>query len=71
MIDRQIPDVTLKTRVRDDSIGGPNAFHWLDMSVREEFVGKKAVVFPLPGESKTAGVDAVYCIAVDDAFVTA
>ena len=52
MIDRQIPDVTFKTRVRDDSIGGPNAFHWLDMSVREEFVGKKAVVFPLPGESK-------------------
>lgn len=88
MIDRQIPDVTLKTRVRDDSIGGPNAFHWLDMSVREEFADKKVVVFSLPGaftptcsteqcpaderlsdEFKAAGVDAVYCIAVNDAFV--
>ena len=88
MIDRQIPDVTLKTRVRDDSIGGPNPFHWLDMSVREEFAGKKVVVFSLPGaftptcsteqcpaderlsdEFKAAGVDAVYCIAVNDAFV--
>src|SRR5687767_6601 len=26
MINRPVPDVTLKTRVRDESVGGPNPF---------------------------------------------
>jgi peroxiredoxin len=46
---RQIPDVTLKTRVRDESIGGPNPFRWQDLRLRDEFAGKKVVVFSLPG----------------------
>lgn len=49
MIDRQIPDVTLKTRVRDESIGGDNPFRWQDLAVRDEFAGKKVIVFSLPG----------------------
>jgi len=49
MLERQIPDVTLKTRVRDDSIGGDNPFRWQDFKVRDEFAGKKVVIFSLPG----------------------
>ncbi len=30
MIGRAIPDVTLKTRVRDESVDGPNPFRWQD-----------------------------------------
>jgi peroxiredoxin len=44
-----IPDVTLKTRVRDETIGGENPFKWQDLKVRDEFAGKRVVVFALPG----------------------
>ena len=49
MLGRTIPDVTLKTRIRDESIGGPNPFRWQDFNVRDEFAGKKVVIFSLPG----------------------
>jgi peroxiredoxin len=49
VIHSQIPEVTLKTRVRDESIGGDNPFRWQDLDVREEFAGKKVIVFSLPG----------------------
>lgn len=49
MLDRQIPEVTLKTRVRDESIGGDNPFRWEDFAVRDKFAGKKVVIFSLPG----------------------
>ncbi len=88
MLNRSIPDVTLKTRVRDDGIAGPNPFRWQDVSVRDAFAGKKIAVFSLPGaftptcsneqcpnyerlydQFKAAGVDDVYCVSVNDAFV--
>lgn len=49
MIERQIPDVVLKTRVRDESVGGDNPFRWQDLRVRDAFAGKKVVLFSLPG----------------------
>ncbi|AKM09843.1 peroxiredoxin [Croceicoccus naphthovorans] len=44
-----IPDVVLKTRVRDESIGGDNPFRWQDYPVRQEWAGKTVVIFSLPG----------------------
>ena len=49
MLGRSIPDVTLKTRVRDESVGGPNPFRWQDVRTADLFAGKRAVVFSLPG----------------------
>lgn len=45
----KVPDVTFKTRVRDESIEGPNPFRWEDRSTEDIFAGKKVIVFSLPG----------------------
>jgi thioredoxin-dependent peroxiredoxin len=44
-----VPEVTFKTRVRDESIGGDNPFRWQDVSTDEIFKGKRVVLFALPG----------------------
>ncbi|WP_425090875.1 peroxiredoxin [Tropicimonas sp. S265A] len=44
-----LPDVTFQTRVRDDSIDGPNPFRWQDMTTKDYFAGKRVVLFSLPG----------------------
>ena len=49
MLDRQVPDVTFKTRVRDESVGGDNPFRWADLTSREVFEGRRVVLFALPG----------------------
>jgi peroxiredoxin len=49
MLGRQIPDVTLKTRVRDESVGGPNPYRWQDRQTGELFGKGRVVVFALPG----------------------
>jgi len=83
-----VPQVVFKTRVRDESIEGPNPFRWQDTTTEDVFKGKKIVLFALPGaftptcssthlpgyetayeEFKTLGVDDVYCLSVNDAYV--
>ncbi len=44
-----VPAVVFKTRVRDDSIEGPNPFRWQDVNSYEYFGGKRVIVFSLPG----------------------
>ena len=44
-----VPNVTFKTRVRDESVEGPNPYRWVDKTTADIFAGKKVVVFSLPG----------------------
>lgn len=44
-----VPQVTFKTRVRNDALGGPNPFEWKDLTSDDVFKGKNVVVFSLPG----------------------
>jgi peroxiredoxin len=46
---RTVPNVTFKTRVRNDKIEGDNPFEWKDLTSEEIFKGKRVVVFSLPG----------------------
>ena len=83
-----VPNVVFKTRVRDESIEGPNPFRWEDKTSFDYFGGKRVVLFSLPGaftptcstyqlpgfeekyeEFKALGIDEIYCISVNDAFV--
>ena len=45
----KVPDVVFKTRVRDESVSGPNPYRWQDLTTQEIFGGKKVVIFSLPG----------------------
>ena len=44
-----IPNVTFKTRVRDESIEGPNPFRWEDVTSVDLWGKGRHVVFSLPG----------------------
>ena len=84
----EVPSVVFKTRVRDESVEGPNPFRWEDVESETIFSGKRIVLFALPGaftptcssthlprfeelydEFKANGIDEVYCLSVNDAFV--
>ncbi len=88
MINKKVPFVTFKTRVRDESIGGENPYRWEEVTSDDYFSGKKVVLFSLPGaftptcstyqlpdfeklydNFKEKGIDEIYCISVNDAFV--
>jgi len=45
----RVPDVTFKTRVRDETVEGPNPYRWQDRTTDEIFSGRRVVVFALPG----------------------
>ena len=45
----KVPNVTFHTRVRDESVGGPNPYRWQDMTSDDYFKGKRVVLFSLPG----------------------
>ena len=84
----RVPACTFKTRVRDESVEGPNPFRWEDKTSDDYFKGKKVVLFSLPGaftptcstyqlpdfeklfdEFQAEGIDEIYCVSVNDAFV--
>mgnify|MGYP000704677565 CR=1 FL=1 len=88
MFGRKVPSVTFRTRVRDESIEGPNPFRWENKTTDDYFKGKRVVLFSLPGaftptcstyqlpdfeklydDFKAKGIDEIYCISVNDAFV--
>jgi len=46
---QRVPQVTFKTRVRDESIGGDNPFRWQDVTTDDIFENKRVVIFSLPG----------------------
>jgi len=83
-----LPECNFRTRVRDESVGGPNPYRWEDLTTDDYFKGKRVVLFALPGaftptcstfqlpgyEQKfeafqKTGIDAIYCLSVNDAFV--
>jgi len=45
----KVPEVVFKTRVRDESVEGPNPFRWQNVASDDVFSGKRIVVFALPG----------------------
>jgi peroxiredoxin len=79
-IGNSVPQVTFKTRVRDESIGGDNPFRWQDVTTDDIFANKKVVVFSLPGAftptcstMQVPGFEAAYeefrAQGVDDIYV--
>jgi thioredoxin-dependent peroxiredoxin len=46
---RRLPDITFKTRVRDETIVGSNPYRWRDVTTADVFAGRRVVVFSLPG----------------------
>ena len=88
MLNREVPDVIFKTRVRDESISGSNPYRWEERNSNSYFSNKRVILFSLPGaftpicstfqlpdydklyvDFKKKGIDDIYCMAVNDAFV--
>lgn len=44
-----LPNVVFRTRVRDESVGGPNPYRWEEKTTADYFKGKRVVLFSLPG----------------------
>ena len=48
----QVPDVTFKTRVRDESVEGPNPFRWEDTTTNQLFARKRLLSSPCREHSR-------------------
>ncbi|MCA1494871.1 peroxiredoxin [Ensifer sp. NBAIM29] len=87
-VKKRIPFVAFRTRVRDETVEGPNPYRWEVKTTEDYFSGKRVVVFSLPGaftptcstqqlpdferlygEFQKLGIESVYCLSVNDAFV--
>ncbi|KPD11084.1 peroxiredoxin [Phaeobacter sp. 11ANDIMAR09] len=44
-----LPNVTFRTRVRDEDIEGENPYTWADKTTQDYFGGRRAILFSLPG----------------------
>ncbi|MDJ0857911.1 MAG: peroxiredoxin [Dinoroseobacter sp.] len=62
-----VPGATFHTRVRNEALGGENLFEWQALSTDELFLGKKVVLFAVPGaftpacsESHLPGYERLY-----------
>ena len=49
MLNKNVPDVIFKTRIRDESIDGDNPYRWENISSQSYFKDKKIILFSLPG----------------------
>ena len=49
LVNKKLPQVVFKTRVRDEAVPGDNPYRWQDRTTDDIFKGKKVVVFALPG----------------------
>lgn len=47
--DARLPDVTFRTRVRDETVDGTNPYRWQDVTTRDLFAGRRVVLIGLPG----------------------
>ena len=77
---QKLPDVTFRTRIRDEAVGGTNPFRWQDMTTADYFAGKRVVLFSLPGAFTPTcstyqlpgfekNIEDIYCMSVNDSFV--
>ena len=49
MLNREIPDVIFKTRVRDESNDGNNPYRWEERDSNSYFSSRRVILFSLPG----------------------
>ena len=85
---RKIPNVVLRTRIRQPEQKSENPFEWKEVSTHDLFKDTSSIIFSIPGaftptcssnhlpryedlfdRIMQSGVDNIYCISVNDAFV--